>query len=465
MRRRWFDREMAGVIGRLAWPTVVEQALQTVVQYADTAMVGRIGASASAAVGLTVPVMWLVNGPLSAIGIGVLACIARAVGAREVETAKTAAVQSVLLTLFLGIITGAATLAVSPFLPGWLGAEEAIQRDASLYFAITCLPMVFRTGSIVFGAALRAAGDTRTPMLVGVAMNGCNILLNYLLIGPSHTLRLGGIHWEVWGAGLGVTGAAIATAISYVLGGSLMFVALCRHPMLSIRGQKLRLCRPIMRRCVMVGLPVAAERAASCLGQVVFVSLITRLGTVAMAAHSIALTAEQAFYIPGYGMQAAAATLAGNAVGEQDERKLLRMTRAIVCIAVAIMALTGSALFLAPDWMMRLFTSDPSVIAQGAAALRIVALSEPLFAALIILEGVFNGVGDTKHPFLIAVFSMWGIRLVSTWVCVNWLQLGLTAVWCCMVADNVVRCLLLSARYLRGRWRRPLFAAQGQESR
>lgn len=453
------SRQELGVILTLAWPTVVEQMLQTVVQYADTAMVGRMGADASAAVGLTMPVMWMVNGPLNAMGVGVLACIARAVGARELEEAKTAAVQSVLLALVLGAVLGVATVAISPFLPGWMGAEAAIQRDASLYFGLTCLPMVFRAGSILFGAALRAAGDTRTPMAVGLTMNGCNVLLNFLLIQPTRSYTLGGLTLPVWGAGLGVTGAAIATAVAYVVGGSLMFLALRRHPLLSLRGEKLRFCRPVLRRCIGVGLPVAAQRLATELGHVVFIAQITRLGTVAMAAHSIALTAEQAFYIPGYGMQAAAATLAGNAVGEQDERKLLRMSRTILCMAVAVMTLTGGLLFLLPEQVMSFFTADPAVIAQGAGALRIVALSEPMFAALIILEGVFNGVGDTKYPFVVAAFSAWGIRITSTWACVNLFHLGLAAVWCCMVADNVSRCLLLGLRYLRGRWRQPLFPA------
>ena len=113
----------------LAGPTVIEQALQTVVQYADTAMVGQIGAQASAAVGLTITVTWLVNSPLFAMGVGVLALIAKSIGENDLEKARAASSQAVWIALALGLVMGAATLAASPFLPGWMGADPSLHRE------------------------------------------------------------------------------------------------------------------------------------------------------------------------------------------------------------------------------------------------------------------------------------------------------------------------------------------------
>ena len=118
------DRELRSTIFHLAWPTVTEQALQTLVQYVDIAQVGQISASASAAVGLTSTTMWLVCAPLWALAMGVLACISQALGAQDRQRAQRAASQSVLLTLAVGAALTVLTLSVSPFLPGWLGAEE-----------------------------------------------------------------------------------------------------------------------------------------------------------------------------------------------------------------------------------------------------------------------------------------------------------------------------------------------------
>lgn len=451
------DRELMRTIIHLAWPTVMEQALQTIVQYVDTAQVGRIGANASAAVGLTSTTTWLVNAPLWAAAMGVLSCVSRALGAEDKPRAQRAAAQSVVLTLVMGAAMTVLTLAASPFLPGWLGAEEDVYRDAALYFGVICAPMLFRAASIIFAAVLRATGDTRTPMAVNVLMNLSNVTLNFLLINPPSVWNIGGAAVRIPGAGLGVAGAAIATAASFVLGGTLMTVFAFRAPGLELGKQPLRYDEHAMRQCLDVGLPIAADRVIVMLGQVVFTGLVARLGTVAVAAHTIALTAEQAFYVPGYGMQAAAATLAGYSIGGRDEKKLMEYSFTISAIAVALMTAMSVFLFLFPEFLMRIFTPDPQVIAMGGQVLRIVALSEPFFAVVIILEGTFNGVGDVRAPFLISVSCMWGVRLVPTWVCVNLLHLDLRAVWWCMVADNMSRFVFLLRRYRGRRWRRALY--------
>ena len=450
-------RALLALICALAWPTIIEEALATVVQYADSAMVGRIGAHASAAVGLTATMTWLVNSPMFALGVGIVACIARAIGAKNYDMARRIASQSVIMTAVVGVVLGVITLAISPFLPAWLGAEESLWRDGSLYFAIICAPMPFRAAVILFGAALRASGDTRTPMAISAGVNLLNIILNYLLIYAARTVSFLGLTFTMPGAGWGVEGAAVASAISYVAGGVTMFIALRRSSMVSPKGCSLRPDKEAMLPCLRIGLPVAMQRMASCMGQVVFSALVTSLGTVALATHSLAITAEEAFYVPGYGMQAAASTLAGQSLGEGDEKKLRRVSLLITLLATGFMTVAGAVLFAIPTQMMGLFTNDAAVIAGGVTVLRIVAVSEPIFGMSIILEGVFNGVGDTKAPFIIALVGMWGVRIVSTAICVKVLHLGLNAVWVCMVADNVTRGILLAIRYVRGTWRRGLF--------
>lgn len=450
------NKKMTFAIFALAWPSIVEQALQTIVQYADSAMVGRIGPQASAAVGLTTTVTWLINSPLSAMGIGALAYISASIGAKKYDRAKIAAIQSIIITIILGVVIGIITLSVSPFLPKWLGASKDIQKNASIYFGIICAPMIFRASSVIFGAVLRATGDMKTPMVVNLFMNLINIFLNFFLIYPTRTVYMGNHSLKIFGAGLGITGSGIATASAYTVSGILMFIALYRNKIVSPKGEKIKLNKPVMYKCIKVGFPVSLERITTSLGQVFFTSLVTSLGTIAFAAHSIALTAEQAFYIPGYGMQAAAATLAGNAVGERNTGKLHKTAVTIIIMAVAVMTITGGILFLFPKVMMSIFTQNQAVINYGASALKIVAISEPMFGALIILEGIFNGIGDTKTPFFFSLFSMWGIRITSTFICVKVFALGLNAVWLCMVADNVSRFVLLLTRFYFGRWKKKL---------
>ena len=437
----------------LAGPTVIEQALQTVVQYADTAMVGQIGAQASAAVGLTITVTWLVNSPLFAMGVGVLALIAKSIGENNLEKARAASSQAVWIALALGLVMGAATLAASPFLPGWMGADPSLHRDASIYFAIICAPMLFRSFSIIFASVLRAVGDTKTPMVVNGVMNLCNIVLNQLFISSGQTFHILGFLVHIPGMGWGIAGAAIATAVSMCLGGTMMFAAALRHPLLNMRSRKLQLDKPVLSEIVRVGIPVTLNRVVTCMGQVVFTSLVAGLGTLATAAHSIALTAEEAFYVPGYGMQADTSTLSGNALGRRSEKELHQVVHASLVLAVSIMSLMALGLFLFPDRMMALFTPDREVVETGAVLLRMVAVSEPLFAVFIIFEGVFQGIGDTRGPFVCSTVCMWVVRVCLTFVCVRWLGMGLRAVWACMIADNVLRCFWLTARYFAGVWK------------
>lgn len=453
-----FDKNLIAVIMPLAWPTILEQALQTVVQFIDSAMVGRISANASAAVGLTQTVTWLLNGLLFAAGVGFLAVISRAIGGEDRDRAQKAAGQAVLAAVVMGMIIGIIGVAISPVLPVWLGGAPEIQRDAATYFMIINIPMLFRSATILFGAVLRATGDMRHPMLVNALMNGINVVLNFLLIYPSRQMSLFGLEFSVWGAGMGVAGAATATAISYVIGGMLMTGLLLKSDRgVSPNRESLRPDREILKRCLQISIPNAAERTVVSLGSTVFTAMVASLGTIPLAAHSIAITAESAFYVPGYGFQAAATTLSGLTLGEGDQDKLDRMSETLMRITVFCMFISGMLLFLFPGALMSFFTNDPQVIEQGAVALRIVSVSEPFFAVTLSLEGVFNGVGDTKMPFVISLCSMWGVRILFTFLCVNVWGLGLAAVWMCMIADVITRSICMYTRYRRGRWKQGLF--------
>ena len=348
----------------LAWPTMLEQWLQVAAQYVDSAMVGRLGAAATAAVGATTTVNWLVGASVSALGVGFLAYIAREYGAQRYENAAKAAAQSVLVTLIAGLAFMALTLGLSRPIPRWMNAPAEVQDTASRYFFIIYTPMLFRAATVMFGTVLRASGDTRTPMKCNLIVNAINVVLNFLLIYPARDVSLAGRSVHIPGAGMGVIGAAWGTAIAITVGGLLMTHALWRHPQLSPRGQSLRPDGTILRPCLKVAVPSALQRFGTSLGYVAFAALINGLGTVSTAAHSIANTAESAFYIPAYGVMTAAATLSGNAAGMGDNNYMKAITRTLLKVEVAMMTVSGTALFLAAERMMGLFTPDPEVIAE-----------------------------------------------------------------------------------------------------
>ena len=453
--RRFFptlDIGMISIILTLAWPTMLEQLMQTAVQYIDTAMVGTLGTQATAAVGATSTVSWLIGSSLSALSIGFLAFIAKAFGAREDESARRAVAQAALTVLVVGTLFTVLTVSLSGMIPVWMQVPENIQPLASRYFMILYLPMLPRTASIIFGTVLRAAGDTKTPMKIGVVVNIINVILNFLLIYPTRTITVFSQELTLWGAGMGVTGAAAASAAAFTVGGIMITVILWKHPTASPRGQKFRPDPEILVPCMRVALPNMLQRFGTSLGYVAFASMINSIGEVATAAHTIANTVESAFYIPGYGMQTAAATLAGNAYGARDKKRMQNLASMFIPIEVFLMILTGSCLFATAPALMSIFSKSDEVIALGSTVLRMVAVSEPFYGFSIIVEGMMQGVGKTKAPFVFNISGMWGVRIIGTFICTQLLGMGLVSAWACMIAHNLLIFVLFLRTYLRKKW-------------
>lgn len=444
---------MLPAIISLAWPTVLEQVMQTAVQYIDTAMVGALGKQATAAVGATSTVNWLVGSTVSAIGVGFLSYIAQAMGAGEKDRAKKASGQAVMAVLIVGILFTVLTTSLSGLVPVWMQVDVNIREIASRYFLILYTPMLFRSASIIFGTVLRSAGDTKSPMTVGIFVNIINIALNFFLIYPTRVISLFGESFTVYGAGLGTDGAALASAAAYTFGGIAITVKLWRHKEISPKGQSLRPDLKILRPCLKVALPNMFQRFATSLGYVAFASMINSLGETATAAHTIANTVESAFYIPGYGMQTAAATLSGNACGARDKEKLQNLTKAIIPLVIVLMILSGGLLFLFAPQLMTLFSKDSEVIELGSTVLRMVAVSEPFYGVPIVIEGIMQGTGKTVTPFIFNVLGMWCVRIVGTFICTQLLSFGLISAWACMIGHNLLLFVLFIVHYATGRWK------------
>lgn len=453
--RNWFknlDRQTMRVILALAWPTMLEQLMQTAVQYIDTAMVGSLGTNAMAAVGATTTVGWLIGGMVSAWGVGFLSFIARACGAGDGDAAAKASAQAVIVAATTGVLFTCITLGLSGMVPRWMQVAETVRPLATQYFFILYTPMLFRAATIIFGTVLRAAGDTKTPMKVGVWVNIINVTLNFLLIYPTRPLQVAGLTFTMPGAGLGVVGAALASAVAVAVGGVYITIVLWKHPMVSPKGQKFRPDLSILKPTVRVAIPNMFQRFGTSLGYVAFAAMINALGEVATSAHTVANTVESLFYIPGYGMQTAAATLAGNAYGAKDAQRMKRLARMFIPIEVGLMIISGGALFLFAPPLVRLFSADAAVIALGVTVLRMVAVSEPFYGFSIIVEGMMQGVGRTKLPFVFGVAGMWMVRILGTWICTTFLGMGLVSAWACMIAHNLLLFGLFLWCYMKGLW-------------
>ena len=426
MKHRY--RNVLKTLIALSIPTILEEVMSVLLQYVDTAMVGHLGEEATAAVSTTTTISWMVNGAVYAFGIAVLALISQAYGRGDEKTMKDVSKQAFFLTLICGLSVGALAMALSPFIPTWMGANEAIRAEASRYFFIISMPMVFRAGNMIFGEAIRGTLDTKSPMLVNLVENVLNTVLNYLLIYVLH---------------MGVTGAAIASAIAYTVGGIAMYVVYRRKTALRWKYNELAWDSKTMKEICKIGLPAMGSDLIATSGYVVFTAMVSGMGTTIFAAHSIAVTAETIFYIPGYGLRASTSSMAGVALGEDDHEKLKKVCVLSILLTVGLMTLSGLLLYFGATPLMRIFTPSERVIAMGSDVLKLVAFSEPFFGLMVVIQGIFYGLGRTKQVFAVETVGMWGVRILFTYLCVHVWKLGLIAVWNCMIASNVAKAVLL----------------------
>ena len=442
------------ILAHLAWPAIIEQILGTMVSYVDTGMVGVLGATSTAAVAINAASIWLVNGTLAGIGVGYSVQVANAIGAGDPEQARRVIRQAVLATAAAGLAVLAVFQLLASYIPVWLGAKPEVLPYAVEYLRFYSLGLPFAAAVSVFSSILRCMGDTKRPLLFNTAANLLNIVFNFFLIYETRPVSMLGRTVTIPGAGLGVAGAAIASAMALAAAGVLTFrAAFDRRREIHIEwGEDFHPDRAIIRQAVHLGVPYIAERATINLGQVAMTFVVAKLGTVALAANHIATTAEGLCYLPAYGISFAATALVGQSVGAKN-REDARAYGTLAGIAGFLLcSATGLALFFLARPLAGLFTTDQAVIDQAALVLRIVSVSEPFFAAFIVLSGALRGAHDVRFPMFLALFCMWGVRVVCAPILVFVLDVGLAGVWTAMAADLIFRGVLCAFRWKSGRW-------------
>ncbi len=445
-------REAVSAVLALSWPAIVQQLMLTLVQYIDTVMVGSLGPNATASVGVVSSSVWLFNGLLGAAATGFAVQVAQHIGARETERAREVVRESMLFSLLFGVFMGSAAAALSFPLPGLLGAEEAIRPDASAYFLIVGCSMPFLMAINLMSSLLRCMGDTRTPMIFNITLNILNTIFNFLLIYEPREASVFGLRVFLPGAGLGVPGAALGSALASLLVALLFLRRFTGRdfPLRVSLRDRFRFTRGCLSAMVRIAIPQAMAHTASCGAQIAVTVIVAGLGTQAVAANSLAVTAEALCYQPGYGVSTAATTLVGQSIGAGRRDLAVRFARVSTLLGMLLMTGTGLLMFLFAEPLIGMFTPDADVMRLGASVLRIEAFAEPLFAASIVASGAFSGAGDTKWSFAANLLSMWGVRLPIALLLIG--SLGLTGMWIAMACELSLKGLVFLWRLRSKKW-------------
>ncbi|HAI21451.1 MAG TPA: MATE family efflux transporter [Clostridiales bacterium UBA8153] len=434
---------MYRVVLALAWPVMAEMALQTLTQMVDMAMVGRLGATSIAAVGLSFRPLFIGHALFLGLGTAATALVARSTGAGERAQADHAATQALASSFALALSFGVGLWMWSDGIILAMGGSGDVVALGGTYLRGLAPGMVCMMMSVILSSSLRGAGDTRTPMQVNFVANVINVIGNYLLIfGHFGFPRLG------------VFGAAVATSIARA-------VALAFFLTVTIGGGRAvrilpgRLFRPdwdLIGRLFRVGLPAALNGVVLSVALAVHLRLVAGLGTVAVAAATLAGNVEQLSFMPALGFSVAAAALAGQSLGAGDPARARAAIWESTKLCSAFMGAMGLAFVLAPAWFLRLFTDDALVLGPGIDLLRIVALAQLPTAVGQVLAGGLRGAGDTASVLYITVISTALCRLSLTFLLVTRLGYGLNAAWLAVVVDWTLRALLAWWRFAAGNW-------------
>lgn len=442
------NKQQVSMILQLSLPAIMAQLSSIVMQYIDASMVGQLGAQSAASVGLVASSTWLFNGICTAAVIGFSVQVAQLIGAGKQKDARSVMKQSFVVSFGIACLLCILGTTISGFLPAALGGNADICADATDYFRIYALSLPFVQLNNIAYAMLQASGNMRTPSVLYVIMCFLDVVFNFILIFPTREIR--GV--TVFGAGLGVAGASLGTALSYVFIAVLMlFFLLVRSESLHLRrGEGLHMTKETLKKAAKIGIPVGIEQMIMSGAQVMGTRIVAPLGTVAIAANSFAITAESLCYMPGYGIGSAATTLIGQSIGAKRNDLTRRLGWKTTALGMIVMGIAAVLMFIFAPFMIGIMTPDAEVVSLGTQVLRIAAFIEPFYAASIVANGVFRGAGDTLLPSCMNFFSMWAVRLPLAAVLSR--QYGLKGYWFAMCIELFVRGMLFIWRLASGKW-------------
>lgn len=432
-------REQILLATALSIPAMFAQLMHILMEYIDAAMVGSLGAQASASIGLVSTTTWLFGGLCHAFGAGFCVQVAHQIGASRFGEARSILRQGVLFCLLFSGILSVIGITISGSLPHWLGGSDEICGDAGTYFLIFACMLPLMMLMTISAGMLRSSGNVKVPSLLMGTACLLDILFNWLFI----------FCFE-----MGVKGAALGTALAYGL------ISLIMAGYLAIRGivprevkadeqairsdaQKGRgsifFSPRILRKWWHIAWPMGAEHFVMCGAQITSTIIIAPLGTVAIAANAFGIIVESLCYMPGHGIADAATTLVGQSLGAQRQPLARSFARITVGMGMAVMTFMGIVMFIFAPEVMSLMTPDETVLHLTSTVLRIEAFAEPMYAASIVCYGVFVGAGDTLIPCGMNLASIWVVRITLALIFTKLLGLGLVGYWIAMALELCFR--------------------------
>ena len=435
---------------KLTIPVFFELLISSLFGMVDMMMVGNSGPThittpSIAAVGITNQVMFIGIAIAQAISAGGTAMISRYCGANEEEKVPNVVKHLIVLIIFLLIIP---FVTINQLIPRnimrFIGAEQDTINIGINYFRIVILGFIFQSFNLSIFASIRGAGDTRTPMLINICVNLLNVIGNYILIFGKFGLPA-----------LGVTGAGISTSLSHVIASIILFIILLNksHTVRLDLAKGFKFDKPILDNLVKIGGPAAIEQVGFRVGVVLFIKIVSGLGTVVYATHQIASNILSLSFAPGQSFGIAASTLVGRSLGQKRIDRAERYIKEINRLALTSSVFFGLLFYFFGPTITSLYTDDPLIIAESINVMKIIAIIQPFQASTFAISGGIRGAGDTVSTLIVTIIGIIFVRISIAYILIDIVGIGIIGAWLAMLFDQLTRWVGMVLRYRTGKWK------------
>ena len=427
---------------RLAWPVMLSNLFQTLYNFADRFWLARYGRVGIAALALSWPLIFLVLSIGAGVTIAGTALVAQYTGARRPEEANLASGQVISFTGLLAVLLAAGGYFAARPLLLLMGAESALIEAATSYLQIIYAGIPLMFGTFVVTALLSGVGDTVTPMILMAASVTLNLILDPFLIfgwGP----------FPEWG----ISGAAVATVLSRgllaIVGLALLFSGRLG---IHIRCRHLRFRWDLIRRIASIGGLASIGQAGTAVGFTIMNAALARIGTVVLSAFGIGNAFISIALMPVMGLGQATATMVGQNLGAEKPERAWRSAWSGMGISSAVLVAAAAVVLVFRGSLIRLFMSDPEVIAAGSDMLLLVAFAFPFMGVLQVIMGAYQGAGHTFYSMFFGLFRLWALRVPLVYLLGFTAGMGANGVWWAMLGSNFGASIVSLAFFLSGNW-------------
>ena len=442
------SRELYRDIMQIAWPSLCELFLTSLVNMVDTMMVGGLGADAISAVSIATQPKFLFLNLIMALNTGTTAMVSRARGMQDQERANKILRQSMVLCTVIGFLSAFAGYLLSEPLIVFMansGLDENVIRQGTVYLRIQFLFFPINAWTSVITAALKGTGQAKPSMVYNTVANLVNICFNWLLING---------HWGF--PRMEVAGASLATGIGQTVGFAIALgCAFSGRFYCTLRLKNLlRFDRDIIGGIVKVGIPSMVEQLIMRFGVIWYTRTVAALGSVEYATHNICMNIQSMSFMIGQGFAVSSTSLVGQSLGKRRPDMAEHYSRRCRNLGFFVAIGIGVLFFIFRRFLVGLYNRDAQILEIGSYLMLYVAVLQPFQANQFILGGSLRGAGDTRFTAMVMLVTIVGIRTAMAYLLVTRLDMGLTGAWIALCADQVARSFIIMARYNRGKWKK-----------